>query len=634
MLHSLIRTSFAWFLFSTVSSVDAALDCTLSAPLQLNEGGDLTLQQVANYEDGTFTMKLTYTGGQAWIGIGINSQGKAEMIPSSAVIGRADGRNSVFQYSMTSQSEYGSGVQPRRSSQTLRNASFVQSGSTSTLTFTQMLDEPDFAVADDSMWIFAVGLPNNLWAGRHKIHGSFQYSLTSCIHVPDTPPPSPKPAQIPTVKPTLRPTFKPAPDPTPQPKPSPTAKPTPSPTAKPRQSPTAKPSESPIVKSTPDPTANPSLSPRDIPTTPGQSVYPSQNPYLNPSSIPTVAILSPTKVPVLYRPTASPAPTVSLGPSTKPSESQAPTEAPSETPTTSVPTMSPSASAIPSITPTTFPSALPTALPSASPTNEAILVDVTPAPVGTTDKVDSSALAGATSGSASQGIVFFDTTQPYKSLWMAHGIVLVIAWGVCAPIGIGAALLRNAVGKLPGAPNEFWYSIHFCMGILTGAFTIIGFFIAIVATQKEDKKHFKGAHHKAGLAILILVVVQAIAGYFRPGLSKAGPPTPTKEDEEQWNATTTSSSDPLSPPPEQAATPAKDSLRLAWEISHRLLGITLLGLAWHNCHTGIEEQVKKWDDSKDWTGVFWGITAGISGLIFVLYYAVRIESATGHTLRY
>ncbi len=96
--------------------------------------------------------------------------------------------------------------------------------------------------------------------------------------------------------------------------------------------------------------------------------------------------------------------------------------------------------------------------------------------------------------------------QP-MAVTMNDGVVLVIAWGVCARIGIGAALLRNAVGKLPGAPNEFWYSIHFCMGILTGAFTIIGFFIAIVATQKEDKKHFKGAHHKAGLAILILVIM-------------------------------------------------------------------------------------------------------------------------------
>jgi hypothetical protein len=86
---------------------------------------------------------------------------------------------------------------------------------------------------------------------------------------------------------------------------------------------------------------------------------------------------------------------------------------------------------------------------------------------------------------------------------------------------------------------------------------------AIVATQKEGEKHFEGTDHKAGLAILILVIVQAIAGYSRSGLRKAAPPTPTKEEREQLNATAMLFSDPLSPPPEQAAP------RLTWKISHR-----------------------------------------------------------------
>jgi hypothetical protein len=64
------------------------------------------------------------------------------------------------------------------------------------------------------------------------------------------------------------------------------------------------------------------------------------------------------------------------------------------------------------------------------------------------------------------------------------------------------------------------------------------------------------------------------------------------------------------------------ALRLACEYSHRLIGIAFLGLAWLYCHTSIKWQVDNWDDSKDWT--FGGITAGISGMIFLLHYGVRV----------
>jgi hypothetical protein len=40
-------------------------------------------------------------------------------------------------------------------------------------------------------------------------------------------------------------------------------------------------------------------------------------------------------------------------------------------------------------------------------------------------------------------------------------------------------------------------------------------------TQKEGEKFFEGTDHKAGLAILTLVIVQAMAGYFWPGFLKA-----------------------------------------------------------------------------------------------------------------
>ena len=62
---------------------------------------------------------------------------------------------------------------------------------------------------------------------------------------------------------------------------------------------------------------------------------------------------------------------------------------------------------------------------------------------------------------------------------------------------------------------------------------------------------------------------------------------------------------------------------LAWRFLHRVLGAVLLGLAWYNCHTGIDLTVENWNDQKDWTGIFWGITIGISGMVVLLSCAVR-----------
>jgi hypothetical protein len=59
--------------------------------------------------------------------------------------------------------------------------SFTQDGSSSTLTFTQLLDDSDWSqVTAQSTWIYAVGLANNQWAGKHKIDGSFQIELEAC----------------------------------------------------------------------------------------------------------------------------------------------------------------------------------------------------------------------------------------------------------------------------------------------------------------------------------------------------------------------------------------------------------------------------------------------------------------------
>lgn len=462
--------------------VNALRQCMFSDPVRVYSGntGEVFMQQVKDSSTGTFSMKWTYTGDQAWIGVGINSAGRAKMTPATAVIGRveSDGiSTSVQYYSLTSDAEDASGVQPFSSS-TIRNAVFEQPDeSTSILTFTQDLSE--MAVSDSSTWIFAVGLPGNQFAGKHVIDGSFQMGLTeNCMEVAD-----------PTLSPTVQVTIN-------------------------ADSPTV------VVSTDPD-EESPSV-----------------------AAAPTSPIPSPTLAPV------------------------------------------------------------------------------------------SSSVAGLSNGgdaSASSGIVFLETNE-YGNLWMAHGVIMAIAWGVCAPLGIGASILRDFIKEKFG---RSWYNFHLYLNMMTLLLTVIGFLIAVVAMEKSGEHHFtENIHTRAGLTIMVLVVVQALAGYFRPAATPSAPaPSNTTKRSSQSDEELADDAEEaqevaleqkeVSEPAESTKKPLK---RLLWEWSHRLGGVTVLGLAWYNCYTGIDIQHEDFE-TKDWSSAFFGITAAISATVFVLAFGTRCRSS-------
>ena len=101
--------------------------------------------------------------------------------------------------------------------------------------------------------------------------------------------------------------------------------------------------------------------------------------------------------------------------------------------------------------------------------------------------------------------------------WNVHGVGVGC---VCVPLAIGASILRNLVQERLG---ESWYHVHFYINLLTVTLTSTEFFIAVAATKMEGDKHFQAnTHSKAGLAIFILVIAQALAGYFRPTSAAPG----------------------------------------------------------------------------------------------------------------
>ena len=588
---------------SLLQLADAAVECYLSSPRTIGE--NLTLQEVMNDEDGTYTMKLTYTGGRSWIGIGINSNKQSKMSPSRTVIGKIEngGSTSVGYYQMTSDSQNGFGIL-KSDFNTLKHATFVQTDTTSVLTFTQNLAE--MRVFDDSMWIFAVGLPNNQWFGKHEIHGSLQFVLSeNCATVPD-PTPSPTMAPVPV---------------TPAPSPSPTKRATPNPTI---TLITSSPTQRPI-------TSSPTMVSTKIISTP----FPSEAPVL-----PTNATESPTAD----------------------FNNQTSTVSPTNYTITFPPTMSPTASTpAPSVAKTSTPTKAPvdtTISPTSSPVSEGIV---------TTGKDDLSSIFDVDNEESFSNSVVQDTSHPDKSLWIAHGIMLALAWGVCAPLGIGASLLKNVIDRR-FANGPSWQLLHFRLNLMTFYLTFIGFVIGEIATWKEGKTHFReSSHHKAGLTIMILVLMQVAAGYFKLGLPRsprgissensasnadvntvkasnvdgkceesattdeevadvdvssdsASDITPDDQDNKSQSPSLDVSVDEII---ESDALPDRFDAKSAWKWSHRVMGVLLIFLAWSTCHTGIKWQVKNWEDSLDWTTIFWYPTAMLSGSILMLAYMTK-----------
>jgi hypothetical protein len=161
--------------FAESQQQSSPYDCTFSNEISMN-GNVVFLENYINDEDGTFTMRIRYTGGQSWIGIGINTQDRGKMSPAYAVIG--DINRGVKRYDLENDSKDASGVIALEDTNGhLKSGSFAQTidgSNESILEFTHDLvirnpNNPDIIeheINESSVWIYAIGLPNNQWIGK------------------------------------------------------------------------------------------------------------------------------------------------------------------------------------------------------------------------------------------------------------------------------------------------------------------------------------------------------------------------------------------------------------------------------------------------------------------------------------
>mmetsp|Transcript_10259 Transcript_10259/g.24026 ORF Transcript_10259/g.24026 Transcript_10259/m.24026 type:complete len:589 (+) Transcript_10259:96-1862(+) len=568
-----------------IGLADSQYNCNFSEELSIHKDGSTFLQQYINAEEGTFTMRIRYTGGRSWIGIGISTSGKGKMAPGYAVIG--DIYRGIMLYDLQSDDKQGSGVIPMKDTNGhLKSPSFVQTeAGESILEFTHdlIIRDPNngsviHEISASSVWIWAVGLPDNAWAGKHKLHGAFDgFELfNGCV----------KQAVVDIVPPASPPTTE-----------------------------------------TTDPTMDGVLD-NENPSKPADDQF-QDNKFKYPEYSEDFTLNQTNPMPDDVKTYPNSDYKTNIGHDDGKTEPKSDDKYPEE-----------------------------------------INVDTTTTESGQTALVPNTTMGSPST--ASQNISFLGSdSEATRALWVAHGLFMGIAWGIFAPLAIGAAYLRNNFGFLKD--NARWLKIHFYFSGLTAFFTIVGFALAVSATKKDDDiPHFdEDDHHKAGLAIFLLVIFQGFAGYYRPSPVQKRPSS--NETTNQPDSASNSTSSPVSFP---ASTPTRypidelsfddveqftESLpgivvsqqqssnvdtvikakavpsttnknaffvRRLWEYGHRLLGIILLSLSWYNCHSGIVLQAENYDqdDEGSLLGIFWGITGFIAGSIVFVGYVLRLPA--------
>jgi hypothetical protein len=239
---------------------------------------------------------------------------------------------------------------------------------------------------------------------------------------------------------------------------------------------------------------------------------------------------------------------------------------------------------------------------------------------------------GSTSSLNSE-LNFLDQGSSIRQLWIWHGVLMAVSWGILMPLAIGSSMLRETLCLPPG----LWLKLHYSLNMFAIACMIVSFAIAVHAYNAntaagEDPKHFDDLKHRTiGLVIFLIVFLQAASGFMRPNVpKKPATPVETPKDVEATIANmneledfeTTNSSNSTSEDEEVSSNPkesVKSTARRIWEYKHRIMGLGLLGLSWYNCDSGLKLYAERYGEDYDLLGAFWGVTGGLSGLICILY---------------
>jgi hypothetical protein len=251
---------------------------------------------------------------------------------------------------------------------------------------------------------------------------------------------------------------------------------------------------------------------------------------------------------------------------------------------------------------------------------------------------DSEDSFGTSNGASSvnSDFSFLNQGSSIRQLWIWHGVLMAISWGILVPLAIGSSLLRDTLNLPPGV----WLMMHISLNMFAILCMVVSFGIAVYATNLstvdgENSNHFSDLKHGTlGLVIIILAFMQAAVGMMRPnGPKKLVTPVEVPKDVEGTGEMVAVSSNELERTlhsndasldeevSSNTKTSGKSIARRIWEYKHRIMGLGLLVLSWYNCDSGLWLFAERYGENNDFSGAFWGVTGGFSGLICILYAA-------------
>lgn len=218
------------------------------------------------------------------------------------------------------------------------------------------------------------------------------------------------------------------------------------------------------------------------------------------------------------------------------------------------------------------------------------------------------------------GLTAASDPNEYKNLWIWHGILMALSWVILIPIAILCSVAR---ALLPNMEKGLWFQLHRGLNIMGVLFSIIGFAVAVYVIAKEQGKtaeHFtQKPHHKIGLVVTVLALVNAMVGIFRP----AAPHAPVAGHDDHDDDAEDNKKGPSAP----AELPPKTTARIGFEYGHRVLGLSAILLAWFNVGSGAELLHGRYsDDIPDYALVAWIVMALIAAVTLALGILSRMQA--------
>jgi len=187
-------------------------------------------------------------------------------------------------------------------------------------------------------------------------------------------------------------------------------------------------------------------------------------------------------------------------------------------------------------------------------------------------------------------------------IFAVHGIMAILAWALLTPLAVGAAFLRSYFS------SAVWFKLHIYLNSIAFTLTLALFLLAVRTNEWEER--FSEPHFITGWILMGLVTVQVLVGIFRPHVETATTNTTEKMEK----------SDSLWDSISRSWNAVRDgSIRAIWEVCHRLLGFSILGLAIWQMQSGLKLW-KEHYERENYLTIYWSWI----GLLFISMFLLKV----------